>query len=119
MSCSRTCEAVWLEAHAAQEQVLATGRSRIWPGPPRMFRGHRGSTSGSAALTRRETAAPGLLAERGDVLERDLGVEPAGEHPVVLVDELIRDVDVVELEAWKLRLVGVGLGVEPTLGAGR
>ena len=31
-----------------------------------------------------------LLGERGDVLERDLGVEAAGQHPLVLVDELGR-----------------------------
>ena len=56
---------------------------------------------------------PDSRAERGDVLERDLGVEAAGEHPLVLVDELVGDVDVVELEARQLGLVGVGLRVEP------
>ena len=44
---------------------------------------------------------------------RDLGVEAAGEHPVVLVHELVGDVDVAELEAGQLGLVGVGLRVEP------
>ena len=60
-----------------------------------------------------EGLAARLLAERGDVLEGDLGVEAAGEHPVVLVDQLVGDVDVAELEARQLGLVGVGLGVEP------
>ena len=40
-----------------------------------------------------------LLGEGGDVLQGDLGVEAAGEHPLVLVDQLGGDVDVVELEA--------------------
>ena len=61
----------------------------------------------------RNGCPPDSLGERGDVLERDLGVEAAGEHPVVLVHELVGDVDVVELEARQLGLVGVGLGVEP------
>ncbi len=39
----------------------------------------------------------------------DLGVEAAGEHPLVLVDQLIRDVDVVELQARQLGLVRVVL----------
>ena len=54
-----------------------------------------------------------LAGQRGDVLEGDLGVEAAGEHPVVLVHELIGDVDVVELEARQLGLVGVGTCIEP------
>ena len=56
---------------------------------------------------------PPLPRERGDVLEGDLGVEAAGEHPVVLVHELVGDVDVAELEAGQLCLVRVGLRVEP------
>ena len=51
----------------------------------------------------------------GEVLERDLGVEAAGEHPLVLVDEFNGDVDVVELEARQLGLVGVALRIEPRL----
>ena len=51
--------------------------------------------------------------ERCDVLESHLGVEAPGQHPVVLVDELGGDVDVLELKARKLRSVGVCIGVEP------
>ena len=60
-----------------------------------------------------------LRAERGDVLEGDLGVEAAGEHPVVLVHELVGDVDVVELEARQLGLVGVGTWRRAARAAGR
>ena len=43
----------------------------------------------------------------------DLGVEPAGQHALVLTDQLVSDVDVLELETRQLGHVGVGLGVEP------
>ena len=62
---------------------------------------------------------PCSLRERGDVLERDLGVEAAGEHPLVLVDQLGGDVDVVELQARQLGLVGVGSWRRAAPGAGR
>ena len=60
-----------------------------------------------------ERLSAGLPGECGDVLEGDLGVEAACQHPVVLVDELVGDVDVAELEAGQLGLVCVGLRVEP------
>ena len=66
-----------------------------------------------------ERLAARLAGQRGDVLERDLGVEAAGEHPVVLVHELVGDVDVVELEARQLGLVGVGTSRRAALAAGR
>ena len=56
-----------------------------------------------------------LVGERRDVLKRDLGVEAAGQHPLVLVDQLRRDVDICDLQARQLCLVRVALGVEPGL----
>ena len=54
-----------------------------------------------------------LAGQRGDVLEGDLGVEAAGEHPVVLIHEFVGDVDVVELKARQFGLVGVRARIEP------
>ena len=58
-----------------------------------------------------ERLAAGFLAQRGDVLQRHLGVEATGEHAIVVIDKLVRDVDVAQLQARKLGLVGVGLRV--------
>jgi len=105
-------EPVGFEADAAQQQgapllegELGTTRYEGLEGIPgrHLDRSHRLDPEG---LTAR------LLAESSDVLKGDLRVEPPGQHPVVLGDQVLRDVDVGELDARELRLVGVRLGVE-------
>ena len=62
----------------------------------------------------RERAAVGSLVQGRVVLELDLGVEAAGQHPLVMVaDHLIGDPDVLQLQARQGREVGVAADVEP------
>ena len=49
----------------------------------------------------------------GVVGQVDLGVEPAGQHPLVVADQLVLDPHVLQLQAGQGGEVGVGLGVEP------
>ena len=59
-----------------------------------------------------ERPALRLLGDRGVVLEVDLGVEAAGEHPLVVADQVVADADVLELQAGQRGEVAVGAGVE-------
>ncbi len=60
-----------------------------------------------------ERSAALALAGAGAVLELDLAVEPAGQHPFVLVDHLGRDVDIVEEEGRDGGHECVGARVKP------
>ena len=81
-------ELVRLESDAAQEQLpplLETElRAPRDEGSKRVPRGHLDRTDGVHA----ERLATLLRRERRKVLERDLGVEAAREHSLVLVDEV-------------------------------
>ena len=119
MSCCRRVNRDGLEPHAAEQEITPLVerevRTALHEGVERVAgrhldRPHRFDT---------ERLPARLAGQRGDVLEGDLGVEAAGEHPVVLVHELVGDVDVVELEARQLGLVRVGPSRRAAHAAGR
>ena len=112
-SCWRGVNRLGLEADAAQQQVAPLLEREVRSAGDERVEGVARRHLDRPHRLDPERLPARLLAERGDVLEGDLGVEAAGEHPVVLVDQLVGDVDVAELEAGQLGLVGVGLGVEP------
>jgi hypothetical protein len=102
-----------LEPDAAQQQVTPLVQSEMGTSANEGLQRIAGRHLDGPHRLHPERLPARLPGERGDVLEGDLGVEPAGEHSVVLVHEIGGDVDVIELEARKFSLVGVGLGVEP------
>ena len=53
-----------------------------------------------------------LLGDQGVVLERDLSVEAVGQHPLVVHDDPVGDLDVLQSQTGQLSHVAVVLGVE-------
>jgi hypothetical protein len=81
-------ESVRLEADAAQQQlaplVEREAAAALDEGRQRVTGGH---LDGPDRLHPERLTAL-LICQRGDVLERDLGVETTGEHPLVLIHEV-------------------------------
>ena len=112
MSCARWLKRVGSKPTLRKQQVAPLLGCELARDPaPRTSR-----TSRFESLDRPEgldAERPSALLQRGAILQLDLGVEAAGEHPLVLADERVVDVDVLELQARQLDHVGVRCCVEP------
>ena len=104
-----------LEPDGPQEQVLPLlGGERRTPSG-QVLQGVAGGQLDGSQRSDAERTAARLLGNDGVVVQVDLGVEPAGEHPLVRPDDLVGDPHVPQLEAGQLGEVAVGLGVEARL----
>ena len=61
----------------------------------------------------REGPTVGPLVQGRVVLELDFRVEAPGQHSLVVADHLIRDADVLQLQARESRPVGVAADIQP------
>ena len=112
MSCWRGVQARRCEADAPEEEfaplLKREGRSATDEGPERVPRRHLDRPNGFNA----EGLTALFSCHGGHVLQCHLRVESAGQHALVLIHQFRGDVDVVELEAGQLGLVGVAAGIK-------
>jgi hypothetical protein len=95
-------DSLGLEADAAQQQVAPLGGGELLaPLGQNVQHLALGELDGAQRL---DTEGPPalLLGDRGVVAQRDLGIEAAGQHALVLLDHLGREPHVVQAQAGQV-----------------